>query len=132
MSNDDDEMPELSTNEEWRGIMVRARKAQNYTQETLGAAVGLSQVMISKLESGESTSSSYVLKICRLLSIPVPAHFESEQQRAWAQLGRVLRAKRPGLYESTVALVEEMIAQNSEEERPDEVEPSTIRTDRPK
>jgi transcriptional regulator with XRE-family HTH domain len=87
------DLPELATNDEWRGIMKRARMEHGLTQAELARKVGTSQVMISNLESGAATSSKYVLRICRELEIPVPEHFADDVDRAWAQLGRVLRAK---------------------------------------
>lgn len=104
-------MPELATNDEWRGIMVRARKAHKLSQEQLGNDVGLSQVMISKIESGESTSSTYVLRICRRLSIPEPTHFADERQKVWSQYGHVLRHRNPEQYEAALRLIESMVKQ---------------------
>lgn len=93
------DLPELATNEEWRGIMRRARLEprddypKGMTQGELAKKVGTSQVMISNLESGAASSSKYVLPICNVLGIPLPEHFTDEVERAWAQLGRVIRAK---------------------------------------
>lgn len=108
---DDEEMPELATNEDWRGIMVRARKAHNLTQTQLGDDVGLSQVMVSKIETGEAGSSTFILRICRRLSIPEPMHFANEQQRTWSQMGHVLRYRSPEQYEAALRLVESMVKQ---------------------
>ena len=52
-----DETAEIATNKTWRGIMVRARKTHQLSQLELGKLVGVSQAMISKLESGESGGS---------------------------------------------------------------------------
>src|SRR6185312_12868168 len=90
-----EEMPELATNDEWRRIMIQARKDQGFTQASLGTEVGLSQVMISKLEGGESTTSTHILRICRVLSIPEPRHYADEQSRSWSELGHVLRHGDP-------------------------------------
>jgi transcriptional regulator with XRE-family HTH domain len=107
--------PELATNEEWRGIMKRARKEHQLSQEELAAKVGCSQVMIAKIESDATASSSkYILAICDELDIPPPQHFENEDMKAWAQLGRVLRAKNRKQYEIALKLVESM-AQEAEQ-----------------
>lgn len=108
VASTDDETPEIATNEEWRGIMVRARKQYGLTQGQLGDAVGTSQAMISKLESGEAGASSLVLAICRRLSIPEPQHFANEEQKEWSQLGHVLRHKGGQEYEAALALLRSM------------------------
>lgn len=107
----DEEMPELATNEEWRGIMTRARKAHGMTQDELGAKVGLSQVMISKLETGESGSSTHILRICRVLDIPEPANFATDEQRDWWQLGHVLRSRNTEQYAAAKQLIRTMVEQ---------------------
>lgn len=121
---DDEEMPEIATNEEWRGIMVRARKAHGLSQEQLGDKVGLSQVMISKLESAQA-SSTYIMRICRVLHIQPPEHYENEDQKQWANLGRVLRARKPEQYRRALALVEAMT-----DELPAEDQPAESKTDK--
>lgn len=104
----EDETPELATNDEWRTIMVRARKDRGLSQEQLGDEVGATQVSISKIESGENSSSKFVLPICRTLGIPEPAHFADEQQREWSQLGHLLRHKSPGQYQAALRLLHSM------------------------
>lgn len=115
MSAAEEETPELATNEEWRLIMVRARKDHSMTQEQLGKAVGTSQVMISKIESGEAGSSSFVLAICRVLNIPEPVHFANEEQREWSQLGHVLR-QQPERYRAALNLLKLMVEQEERAE----------------
>lgn len=97
----DRDLPELATNETWRGIMRRARltpREPDYptgmTQKQLADLVDTSQVMISMIESGEVGSSKFILPICKALDIVVPEHFTDEVDRAWVELGRVIRAKR--------------------------------------
>lgn len=104
-----DPSPELATNEEWRTIMVRARKDHGLTQKELGAKVGTSQNMVSLIESGEVATSQYVLPICKVLSIPPPRFFESEDDAAWSQLGHVLRAKNMKQFRRAMALIEAMV-----------------------
>jgi transcriptional regulator with XRE-family HTH domain len=109
VTDPNEEMPELATNEEWRGIMIRARNAHGLTQKQLGDKVGLSQVMISKLESGESSASTHVLRICRVLQIPEPVNFATDEQKEWWQLGHVLRARNPDQYEAALRLLRSMV-----------------------
>lgn len=115
-------MPELANNEEWRGIMARARKAHGMSQDDLAAKVGVSQVMISKLENTQ-TSSTYIMRICRVLGIQPPEHYESEEQKNWSNLGRVLRARKPEQYRRALALVEAMANDDIPAEQP--VEPKS-------
>lgn len=106
MADEDD--PEIGTNEHWRGLLVRARKDHGLTQQQLGDKVGVSQVMISKIESGESSSSKLVIPICRLLSIPPPAYFLDDWQQRWYELGHVLRFRDPDQADAAIRLVESM------------------------
>lgn len=112
MVNEDD--PELATNEEWRGIMVRARKAHGLSQDALAGKLRASQALISKIESGEVSSSSLVLPICRLLSIPLPEHFVDEFERSWVQLGRALRHRSPNQAKATLELIKSIVEQAGE------------------
>lgn len=108
-----EEWPELSSNPDWRGIMIRARNDHGLSQTELGRRVGtlmgtepFSQAMISKIESGASTSSRLIKPICQVLSIPLPQHFVDEDDRAWSQLGHVLRRLDPDQYKLLLAQVE--------------------------
>lgn len=107
----EEDMPELATNDEWRAIMIRARKDHGMTQEQLAEAVGASQVMISKIESGAASSSTYILRICRVLKIPEPMHFANEEQREWSQLGHLLRRTSPDQYQAALRLLRSMVKQ---------------------
>lgn len=108
------EWPELQTNEEWRGIMARARAAHNdMSQAELARRVGAemgedapSQAAISKIEDGKVTSSRYIKAICVVLAIPLPQHFVDENDRAWSQLGHFLRARDPEAYKLELARLE--------------------------
>lgn len=134
----DEEMPELATNDEWRGIMRRAREEArpNYpkgmTQSELAGKVGTSQVMISKIESGEAESSKFVLRICRVLSIPAPAHFIDEKQKLWSQLGHVVRFHDEAQFETLLKLVESMAKKVEEADRSAETAPDEDRPERRK
>jgi transcriptional regulator with XRE-family HTH domain len=105
----DDDLPELATNEDWRGIMVRARKAYGWSQSHLADQLKVSQAIISKIESGETSASKLIQPICQLLSIPQPLHLTDPDERAWMQLGRVLRAKNPDQARAALQLVETMV-----------------------
>lgn len=110
--------PELATNEEWRAIMVRARKDQDLTQKELGARVGTSQNIISLIESGEVSSSQYVMPICRVLKIPPPMHFSDDEQKAWSQLGHLLRTKNMKQFRRAMAMIEAMVEDEQDAEKP--------------
>ena len=103
------DLPELAFDEEWRGIMVRARKEHGLSQDGLAKLVGSSQPLISKIESGLVGSSELVRPICDALSIPEPNNFANEDDRAWVQLGRLLRARNPEQYRRATSLVESMV-----------------------
>lgn len=109
--------PELATNEDWCGIMQRARKAhkidgKEMTQAQLAERVGRrirerwpqssvetpSQVSISKIENGQHGSSRFILPICDVLAIPTPDHTADEEERDWIRIGRVMRHDDPDGY----------------------------------
>jgi transcriptional regulator with XRE-family HTH domain len=127
--------PELATNEDWRGIMQRARKAYKVdgkamTQDQLAERVGRrirerwpnstvetpSQALISKIESGDTKSSKVILAICDVLSIPAPEHTADEEDRSWIRLGRVIRGGDPDEFKHLLATLEKIAAQVSKEE----------------
>lgn len=100
-------MSEIATNEEWRGVMKRARKAHGMSQEALGKAVGVSQAMINKIEKGEAGGSGAVLAICRVLSIPEPMTFATEDAKHWHELGHAARRlMTPEQYEAYLRMLE--------------------------
>lgn len=101
--------------------MVAARKAykgEGLTQGELGARVGTSQNIISLIESGKVESSQYVLPICDVLDIPPPVHYSSDDQKNWSQLGHVLRNKSMKKFRRAMALVEAMVEDDDEAEKP--------------
>ena len=108
------EEPELATNEDWRGIMVRARKDHGWSQENLAEKVGSSQAMISKIESGEARTSTLVMPICRALGIPPPEHFVDEFEKEWQRLGRALRYRNEQQARAARSLIESMVRQYEE------------------
>jgi transcriptional regulator with XRE-family HTH domain len=102
----DEKGPELATNDDWRGIMVRARKSHSLSQQDVADRLGTSQAAISKIESGEIGSTSLVLPICALLSIPLPEHVADAEDRDWMHLSRVLRHRRPAIARDIFSLME--------------------------
>lgn len=103
---------EIATNEEWRGVMKRARTAHKLSQEALGKAVGVSQAMINKIENGGSGGSGAVLAICRVLSIPEPMTFASEDAKHWHELGHAARRlMTPEQYEAHLRMIEMTVKQ---------------------
>lgn len=90
--------------------MRRARATRGMTQAELGQRVGTSQNIISMLESGRIGSSQFVLPIARALGIPPPMFFEDEDDRAWIQIGRVLRSRDMEVFRRALGLVESMVA----------------------
>jgi transcriptional regulator with XRE-family HTH domain len=130
VASEDEQEPEIATNDEWRAIMVRARKGHGLTQEQLAEDVGTSQVMISKIESGVTGSSKLVLPICRRLSIPEPQNFADEAQKEWSQLGHLLRHKGGDQYEAALQLLRSMAKRI--EEADTVTNDNTVNTDRRK
>lgn len=86
--------------------MVTKRKQAGMDQRQLGVRVGTSQNIISLIESGKSGSSSFILKICKVLHIPVPTHFISEGQERWALLGHLLEEKSSPEFQAQLAALE--------------------------
>lgn len=118
------EEPELATNDEWRGIMARARKDHKLSQEKLADRLGVSQALISKIESGETRTSSLVMPICRALGIPPPEHFVDEFEKEWVRLGRALRFRNETQARAARQLIESMVKQYDEpDEKPAGTEP---------
>jgi transcriptional regulator with XRE-family HTH domain len=106
--------PEIATNQEWRGIMLRARKDRGWSQKELGDRVGTSQNIISLIESGGVESSAYIMPICRLLKIPPPMHFENEWQKKWHELGRLVREQSEEDAEALVRMAEALLRKTTQ------------------
>lgn len=103
--------PELATNAHWRGVMQRARKERGLKQEDLGLRVGVSQNVISRIESGIQAASSAVIPICNFLKIPPPiAMFDDELDQRWHEAGRRMRARNPEMFAAQVAAMEAFAA----------------------
>lgn len=102
--------PELPTTEIWRGVMKRARKAAEFSQESLARRIGCTQPMIAGIERGTVRSSALILPICDVLNIPPPhVLVEDEVDERWIELGRLLRAKMPALFDGQLAGIESML-----------------------
>lgn len=117
MVNDIDEMAEIPTSDEWRGIMVRARRERGLSQEALGRIVGTSQNVISLIEKGPPDglgSSSFVQRICHALDIPLPQLHLDDDDKAWASLGRKLRATNLERFRAALRLVESIVPTDTE------------------
>lgn len=125
------EEPELATNEEWRGIMVRARKDHKWSQDKLADKIGSSQAIISKIESGEVRTTSLVMPICRVLGIPPPEHFVDEFEKEWVRLGRALRYRNESQARAARTLIESMVKQYdapaTDDEKPEPERPTSRR-----
>lgn len=119
--------PEIATNAEWRATMVRARKAKHLSQKQLGARVGTSQNIISLIESGEVGSSSYILKICKVLGIAPPQFHGDEDQKHWARLGYLLRTKNRNQFRRALQLVESMLEDAGSDEAADVLDDADVR-----
>ncbi len=104
-----EDLPELATNGDWRSLMARARKTHGLTQAELASKVGTSQNMISNIENGGVKSSQFVLPIADALHIPPPTWYENDDDRAWAETGRVLRARDMELFRRALSMVEGFI-----------------------
>jgi transcriptional regulator with XRE-family HTH domain len=106
----EEQRPEIATTPEWRGEMKAAREALGLTQAELGIRVGVSQNVISLIESGGIGASQYIIPICRLLKIHPPTFFESPEDQAWVRLGRTLRSRSPAVFRQALGMVEAMVA----------------------
>jgi len=104
----DEKPPELATNDTWRGIMARARKDHDLSQQQLADKLGSTQAAVSKIESGEIRSSTLVIPICTLLQIPLPEYLANEEDRRWHQIGRALRHRSPEMAKRIAALCESL------------------------
>jgi transcriptional regulator with XRE-family HTH domain len=101
--------PELPITDHWRGIAKRAMKDSDVSQEQVGAAVGISQAMVSKILNNDDTrSSTFVRAISKFLKIPEPQSFASDDQQLWWELGHVLRHRDPEQYKATLVMLETM------------------------
>lgn len=102
--------PELPTTELWRGVIKRARKSTGMTQDELARKIGCTQPMIAGIERGTIKSSTLVIPICDILNVPPPhVLVEDEVDERWIEIGRLLRAKMPALFDGQLAGIESML-----------------------
>lgn len=108
-------LPELATNDYWRSTMRRARLDRGLTQGQLADEVGVSQPLISGIESGAIRQSKAVLAVCHALNIPRPddVHTDEEEQR-WVEAGRALRARNADQFTAMLTTVEQLIAHSGD------------------
>jgi transcriptional regulator with XRE-family HTH domain len=105
-----EDAPELATTEYWRGIMRRARADHGLTQEQLAAKVGISQNVISGIESGKVGQSRAITAICEALDIPPPQMlFTDEVEQRWVEVGRAARALLPDVYEASLETLDAIL-----------------------
>ena len=109
MATEETKDPELATNEHWRDEMILARKAAGMTQDQLGTRVGATQVSISKIESGENGSSTFILPICRVLKIHPPEHYATSDDREFMRELAKVRREKPDQYKAVIALVHSIV-----------------------
>lgn len=107
--------PEVPTTPAWRADMIQARKAKGLTQAQLGRKVGTSQNIISLIESGKLGSSTFILRVARVLSIAPPQFHGDVHQELWAKLGQQLQSRSPRQFKRALALVESMLEDAGEE-----------------
>jgi transcriptional regulator with XRE-family HTH domain len=90
--------------------MKRARVAAGLTQETLAKKIHCTQPMIAGIERGSIRSSTLILAICDTLSIPPPHVLVGDElDERWIEVGRLLRAKMPALFDGQLAGIESMV-----------------------
>lgn len=115
-----DRSPEMATSAEWRAAAVAARKSRKMSQREIATRLGTSQNMVSLIESGEVVSSSYILPMSRVLGIPPPQHYESDDHRQWAELGQLLRQRDRRVFRRALALVEELVKGDEHQQSTDD------------
>lgn len=104
------EEPELSTSPLWRESMRLARKAAGMSQGQLGAAVGVSQAVISDIEKGLIKASSKVMPICRVLRIPPPLVMVDPDIERLVTAALTLRTRSPSLFDAQLKTLETLAA----------------------
>lgn len=125
--------PEITTNEEWRILMVAARTGRKWKQADLATRVTkrskmhASQALISQIESGVIGSSRLVRPICEELSIPEPMHFQDEMMKQWWLTGHLMRGENMALFKQHLELAKSTLTltqQKSDDEEDETPKPS--------
>lgn len=108
------EAPELATTEYWRRLMKRARQDADLSQGQLAEKVGMSQAMLSRIESGDVRSSKAIVQISEKLGIPLPQFATGDElDLRWQQAGSVLRRRDHSMFSQHLELVEALVAKLS-------------------
>jgi len=108
------EPPELATTEYWRRLMKRARQDAELSQGQLAEKVGMSQAMLSRIESGDVRSSKAIVLISEQLKIPLPQFATGDElDLRWQQAGSVLRRRDHSMFSQHLELVEAIVAKLS-------------------
>ena len=103
--------PEMPTTTHWRAEMRQARERLNYTQADLGRRVGVSQNVISRIETGEQEASEFVLSISKVLNISPPfAMFTDALDERWFKAGRLIRQHDERMFSAQVSSMEAFAA----------------------
>lgn len=112
-----EDQPEIPFTKEWGSLVRRARGDAGLSQGALAERAGISQPMVSYIESGSSGASKAVVPIVKVLGIPFPKqYFEDELEERWVELGRVLRRVNEAGFLGLLAAAEQMIAKNEPSE----------------
>lgn len=99
--------PEMPTTPLWRRHMREAREIAGWSQTDLSRKVGVSQPIISNIETGELGASSAVLAISRLLRIPPPyVELEDATDERLLAAARAIRARDPRIFEQQLQSLE--------------------------
>lgn len=108
---------ELGTTQEWRAKVVEARQQAGMTQRELATRVGTSQNMISLIESGEVSSSGFVLAICRVLKIAPPTFHEDEALKEWDEIGHLMAHRSERKFRLMLSMARELAAENEDDSK---------------
>lgn len=108
------EVPELATTEYWRRLMRRARQDAELSQGQLADKVGISQAMLSRIESGDVKQSKAVVAIATTLGIPLPQFATGDDlDLRWQQAGGVLKRRDHAMFMQHLELIEALVAKLS-------------------
>jgi ribosome-binding protein aMBF1 (putative translation factor) len=109
------EYPELATTEYWRRLMRRARQDADLSQGELATRIGISQAMLSRIESGDVKQSRAVVPIASALGIPLPQFATGDElDLRWQQAGGVLKRRDHAMFVQHLELVESLVAKLSQ------------------